>query len=184
MKIPKRAKRVFQGIIYDVYQWKEKNFDGSTGVFEAVRRTDSVQVIPLVGRSVCVNRERQPGTKPFYAFIGGRADSGETPLAAARRELREETGLASSDWELLHVYDAPGRIEWRIYYYVARDCKKVAKPTLDPGEKISVKKVSFAEFFKLLSRPDFRGGKNFLDLVGMQPSAAKVRAFRKRVFGA
>lgn len=181
MKIPKRAKRVFAGIVYDVYHWKEKNFDGTPATFEAVKRQDSVQVIPLMDGKVCVGREVQPGTKPFYSFIGGRAEEGETPLAAAKREMLEETGLASDNWELLFVWDAPGRIEWRIYYYVARDCKKVADPTLDAGERISLKRVEWDRFVKLLARDDFRGGSVLLQHIGMSVDAKRLAAFRKTV---
>ena len=52
MKIPKNAKCVFTGIVYDVYQWEETNFDGSPATFEAVKRHDSVQVIPTDGKHV------------------------------------------------------------------------------------------------------------------------------------
>ncbi len=47
----------------------------------------------------------------LWSFPGGKIEAGETPLAAARRELAEETGLAGTDWRLLgeHEYRYPDR---------------------------------------------------------------------------
>ncbi|GAB1581499.1 NUDIX hydrolase [Phyllobacterium phragmitis] len=44
------------------------------------------------GRFLLVERGRKPW-KGWLAFPGGRREADETPEAAARRELREETGL-------------------------------------------------------------------------------------------
>lgn len=181
MKIPQRAKRVFSGVIYDVYQWKEKNFDGTLAIFEAVKRANSVQIIALQGKNVCVGYERQPGMKPFYSLFGGRMDAGEKPLAAAKRELREETGMVSEDWELLEVYEVPGRIEWNLYYYVARNCRVVGKQHLDAGEKIKVVKLSYAAFIKRLKHPAFRGGERVLDLIGRDHRPQDRARFRRRL---
>lgn len=183
MKIPKKAKRVFSGVVYDVYQWREKNFDGSSALFEAVKRADSVQIIALQDGQVCLGYERQPGTKPFYSLIGGRMDPGEKPLAAAKRELREETGMVSNRWELLEVYEVPGRIEWRLYYYIAHDCYEVGKQHLDAGEKIKVMKVPFDRFLRLVKHPAFRGSDRVLDLIGRDPTRQNLARFRRRLFG-
>jgi len=41
MKLTSQAQRVFKGIIFDVYQWKQKMFDGSQGIFEMLKRPDT-----------------------------------------------------------------------------------------------------------------------------------------------
>lgn len=156
MKIPAAAKRVFKGVIFDVYQWEQDMFDGTTQTFEAMKRPDTAVVLPLADGQVFYSVQEQPGKKPFHALFGGRVEEGENPLAGAKRELLEESGLASDDWRELMVWHAPGKLDWTVYYYLARDCQKVADPQLDGGEKIDVRSCTPEEFLRdIVSRPDF-----------------------------
>ncbi len=54
------------------------------------RRAFSVSVFCRNGGEVLLVRHRRLGT---WLPVGGEIEAGETPLEAARRELREETGL-------------------------------------------------------------------------------------------
>jgi 8-oxo-dGTP diphosphatase len=68
---------------------------------------------------VIVTRERKPRVllirrkhEPFegmWAIPGGFVDMEETLDAAARRELKEETGVEIADVEQLHTFGDPGR---------------------------------------------------------------------------
>ncbi len=48
-------------------------------------------------------------------------------------------------------------MEWEIYTYIARDCKKLGEPHLDAGEKIQTRLIDFEEFLMLSEEPKFRG---------------------------
>lgn len=155
MKIPTSAKLVFKGIIFDVYQWEQEMFDGSTATFERLKRPTTVQVIPVVGDKIILAREQQPLTDERYTFLGGRQEAGETDLETAKRELMEEAGLASENWELLWTYEPSAKIDWQILVFIARNCKRVSEQTLDAGEKIQVEEFTFDGFVEKVASPDF-----------------------------
>lgn len=155
-KFPKNAKRVFKGKIFEVWQWRQKMFDGSSETFEMLKRPDTSQVIPVVDDKILILIQKQPQSlKAFYSLAGGRRDKGETALNSAKRELLEETGYVSRDWRLFQKINLAGKIVWTIYTYVARDCFRWQPPRPDAGEKITVKLVSFEEFLALADEPDF-----------------------------
>ncbi|MAG60170.1 hypothetical protein CL619_00135 [archaeon] len=181
-KIPKNAKRVFKGILYDVYHFDQKMFDGSTQTFEMLSRKPSVQVIPIKNGKIVVAHEEQPGTKEFTTFVGGCTDENEDLLVAAKRELKEETGLESSDWEELFTLKIPGRIDWDIHFFVARDCQKVAETKLDSGEKIQLEELSFEEFIEFTKRDDFRNKVFKSYMANFEYSEEKVKFLKEKMF--
>lgn len=150
--LPPNAKRVFKGMIFDVYQWQQQMYDGSTHTFERLKRPNTVIVIPVTedGKIIICDQE-QPDREPFLSVIGGRIDEGEDALEAGKRELLEETGYSSDNWVLYEQIQPFTKMEWEIFTYVARGCKKVAEQNLDGGEKIELKFVSFEEFIELLA---------------------------------
>ena len=92
-KIPKQAKKVFSGEIFDVYQWPQKMYDGSTANFEMIKRANTALIIPILEDKILMIEEQQPGKKYDHTLVGGRQEKNETILACAKREFLEETGL-------------------------------------------------------------------------------------------
>lgn len=155
-QLPPDAKMVFKGEIFEVWQWKQKMFDGTAETFEKLRRTNTAQVIPVVGNKILVQTQSQPHRKkPFNSLPGGRCGLGENPLAAAKRELLEETGYASNDWALWCEENPVEKIIWTVYTFIARNCFYKQPPHLDAGEKITTRLISFDEFLMLSEDPAF-----------------------------
>lgn len=148
--IPAHAKRVFKGRIFDVYQWEQEMFDGTTEIFEKLKRPDTVVVYPVLpdGRIILTEQE-QPGKEPFIGATGGRVDEGEGVLEAAKRELLEESGYKAEKFILWDAQQPIGKIDWAIYTFIAKGLKKVADINLDAGEKITLKPVTFDEFLEM-----------------------------------
>ncbi len=184
MKIPPQAKKVFTGEIFDVYHWDQEMFDGSHQTFEMLRRPDTTQVIATSGDKILMAYEEQPAKQGKYmTFFGGRIEKGEEPLAGAKRELLEESGMESNDWELFHTEVDFGKIEWTIFTYIARNCTKTAKQSLDVGEKITIKEFSFEEFIEACTAPGFVSVGMSMYLLRLQREPEKLEEFRKKIFG-
>lgn len=182
MKIPPDAKCVFKGVIFDVYQWQQEMFDGSFSTFERLKRPNTVEVIATQGDKILMSLQSQPDKPNFYSLFGGRAEENEEPLTTAKRELLEESGLKSEDWELLRVYEPVSKIDWCIYLYVARNCKKVAKQRLDAGERIEIAEYSFSEFLKIIESEKYQGNELVLDIMRVKQDEEKLEQFRKSLF--
>lgn len=74
---------------------------------------------------------------------GGYLEEGEEPLAAIRRELLEETGYASEEWQSLgsFVVDANRHVGVG-HFFLARDAGQVAAPNHNDLEGFEVRWVS------------------------------------------
>lgn len=157
-KIPTNAKRVFKGVIFDVYQWPQKMFDGSVETFEMLKRPDSLVVIAVdEQQKVIMINEDQPDHSKGIGMPAGRHDkAGEDIWAGAKRELAEETGYTSDNWKLIHSYSPQPKIEWTVHYFLALDCQKTSDQQLDNGEKISVKLVGLDEFLDHTIKPGMK----------------------------
>ncbi len=153
--IPEHAKQVFKGQIFDVYQWPQELFDGSQATFEMLRRPDTIQILAVRDGNIVVVHDEQPG-RPVYMHVpGGRADpEDESWLAAAKRELLEETGLAFKNWKLVAVFQPFIKMEWFTVWFVATDIESESPQNLDAGERISVDAISFDDFRASANDPD------------------------------
>lgn len=157
--LPANAYRAFKGQIFEVWQWEQVLYDGTTHTFEKARRCDTAQIIPVAGENILLLEQEQPHRrKPFISLAGGQCGWSEDPLAAAKRELREETGCEAGKWQLWFSERPYEKLIWNIYTYIARDCRKVGKQKLDAGEKITVRPYTFEQFLGLIDEPSFRGG--------------------------
>jgi len=153
--IPEHAKRVFRGVMFDVYQWEQKMFDGSLSIFEKVKRPDTTIIFPVLSDGkIILSEQEQPGKKPFIGGCGGRIEEGEDVLESAKRELLKESGYEAENFILWNAQQPMGKVEWAVYVFVAKGLKKVAEINPDSGEKIKLISVTLDEFIDIPLRKD------------------------------
>ena len=154
--IPDNAKKVFGGVLFDVYQWEQELFDGTKTLFEKLKRPDTVVVFPVLDDGkILLTEQEQPGKEPFVGTTGGRVDKGEDILEAAKRELLEESGYEASAFVLWDAQHPTSKIDWVVYTFIAKGLKKVSDMNLDAGEKITLKPVSLDEFIDIAISKNF-----------------------------
>jgi len=143
--------RVFEGILYDVYQWQQKTFDDNHAIHEMLRRQDTVLVIGIDGDRAMIVNDTQPHRGMLVGFPGGRVSHEDSStLEAAQRETREETGVSFAHWKLVAVVQPATKVEHFVYAYIAWGVTARDKPMLDAGgEKIDVRWVDYASLCEL-----------------------------------
>jgi 8-oxo-dGTP pyrophosphatase MutT (NUDIX family) len=178
--LPKNAKLVFKGKIFDVYQWPQKQYDGTTVVFEKLGRPDFVSVVIIdKDNQIILGKQSQPNRKEFIGCFGGRLEKDEDPLTGAKRELMEETGYAAGKWEIWFSGQTYDKIDCAAYTFITRDLKKVSGQRLDAGEKIKLKKVSFDEFLKIAATEKFRDREVSLHIFRIMSDPKKFKEMKK-----
>src|SRR3990167_884303 len=165
--LPENAKLVFKGVMFDTYQWEVDGYDGSKRIFEKLKRPDTVMIIPITEEGkIIVALQEQPHKPPFIGTIGGRVDEGEDVLETAKRELFD-------------VVQPVSKIEWAIYTFIAKGCKKIAEQNLDGAEKIELKFLSFEEFIDLAVNDDKFGDELKIKILEAKLQPKKIEELKK-----
>jgi ADP-ribose pyrophosphatase len=102
---------------------------------------DFALVVPVTpeGRIVLVRGYKHGLGRVNLSPPAGLIEAGEEPLAAARRELLEETGFASDDWTSLGRFVVDGNRQCgTMHLFVARGARRVRRPLADETEELCV----------------------------------------------
>ena len=139
---PDEAQTVYDGRLVDVTleRWGEHER-------EIVEHPGAVAIVAVDRdeRVALVRQLREPARKELLELPAGTLEEGEEPLATARRELEEETGLTGGSWrELAAFYTTPGFSRERMRLFVAEGVEEgEARPA--PDEAIELVRVPVGE---------------------------------------
>ncbi len=105
-------------------------------------------VLPLTrdGKAVLVKQFRFGSNAVSLEVPGGVIDAGETPAAAAARELEEETGYRAGRLiDVGSVWANPAHFTNRVHSFVGLDCDRVHDGRREDGEDLVVELVDRAD---------------------------------------
>lgn len=106
------------------------------------------------GCFVLVEQYRHGLGEVSFELCAGVVEDGEAPLAAAQRELLEETGFGGGDWEQFAVLSPNASAMNNLSYsFLAKGVRQIkCKQHLDATEDIAVHIVSREELYRLLEQ--------------------------------
>ena len=102
--------------------------------------------------TVTLNSQRRFGMKARSIEVpGGHVDRGEKPLAGARRELREETGIRAKRMTRLITCFSSIKVQQRVHLYLAEGLT-AGEQELDHDEEIVLVRLPFDEALRRARR--------------------------------
>ncbi|MDO4976882.1 MAG: NUDIX hydrolase [Eubacteriales bacterium] len=160
--------QVFDGVLLKVYRDNVTLPDGNPSVREVIHLYGAVGIIPITkdGKVVIERQFRYPVNDITIEIPAGKLDGpDEDPLAAAKRELLEETGITAKKWIPMGLYHpSPAYTDEKIILYMAKDLE-FGNQKLDEGEFLNVDFLSLKDLVDMVMDGKIIDGKTQLAIL-------------------
>ena len=168
------TRRVYTGRVLDLDVDTVQFPDGSSGELEVIRHPGAAAVVPVASDPkgtdpvlLMLRQYRYAAGGPVWEIPAGRLDPGETPENCARRELREEAGVAAGRLDrLTTIWTTPGFTDEEIHLFWATDLKTAAHAR-EPDEFIEVVPRPLSEVLRGIRDGEIRDGKTVVAILYM-----------------
>lgn len=125
---------------------------GSEGIYGRVHfKNQAIGIVPIDerGNTWLVGQYRYPLKRWSWEIPEGGCPLGTDPLATAKRELKEETGLSAKTWKLISEFDLSNSVSDEIgSIYLATDLTMgVSQP--EDTEELELIQLPFEEAFDM-----------------------------------
>jgi ADP-ribose pyrophosphatase len=140
-------KPVFKAELFDVKEIVFEDHVGKKKVHHEAERAPVVSVFPLTSKYeiYLVSQYRQMLKKTALEAVAGYVKKDETAISAARRELKEETGIEAEQLEEMARVQLAGSVfKSKVSLFLAKGLI-VGKNNLDDFEEISLVKMPLAQ---------------------------------------
>jgi ADP-ribose pyrophosphatase len=176
-----KSKLAYQGKVFSVYTEHVIEPNGVEATRDVVRHNGSVVILaaddttnpadPLV---VIERQFRHAAGQYLLELPAGRVEPGENVLAAAKRELIEETGYRAKKWtKLVRYFASPGFVaEWMEIYLATGITLGEAQPEDD--ERIEVRLIPLSQLVSMCTSGEIHDGKT---IIGAMIYANRLAAF-------
>jgi ADP-ribose diphosphatase len=168
----------YRGPVFSVTTDQVEEPGGIRARRDVVRHSGSIVVLAVEGRagdpSVLLERQyRHAAGQMMWELPAGRIDAGERKLAAAKRELLEETGFTARRWKkVLRFYVSPGFLDETMSIYLAQGLRPgIAQPEED--EKIVTRFFALSVALRMVSKGLIRDAKTISGILWLAQQRRK-----------
>ena len=167
-----KSKVSFEGKVFSVHTDKVVEPGGVTSTRDVIRHNGSVVILavdasenPADPSILLIQQYRYAAGQFLLELPAGRIEPGEGPLAAAKRELIEETGFRARRWSrLVRYYASPGFLSETMQVFLAEDVRTgTAQPEED--EKISVHPIPLSQLLAMIHAGKILDGKTITSVL-------------------
>jgi ADP-ribose pyrophosphatase len=164
------SNEVFQGQVFTVSVDTLREGD-KTYERDVVHHPGSAVIVPVFadGTVALVRQYRHPAVRYLLEAPAGTLEKGESPEAAAARELEEELGLVAARMvKLSGFFVSPGFCEEKMWVYLATDLTETAQ-RLEDDEFIEVVRLPFSQALEMISDGEIEDAKTIIGLMLAAP---------------
>jgi ADP-ribose pyrophosphatase len=168
---------VYKGPVFHVTTDHVEEPGGVRARRDVVRHSGSVVVLAVDdrGRVLLERQYRHAAQSLMWELPAGRIDEGESVLAAAKRELLEETGYTARGWKkILYFYVSPGFLDETMSIYLARSLRPgKAQPEAD--ENIAIRFFPLSAARQMVLKGTIRDAKTIAGIFWLTQASARKR---------
>lgn len=166
-----RSKTVYDNPWITVFEDRVVNPGGGENDYGHVHfKNRAVAILPLdgAGNTWLVSQDRYTLGQRTWELPMGGAPLSVAPLDAAKRELKEETGLSAARWtEIMRLHTSNSITDEIGLVYVAEDLTE-GEPEFDETENIDIRKLPLAEAIDRVLRGEITDAISVAALMSLQ----------------
>lgn len=160
------SQRIYEGAIINLRKDKVTVQNG-TSYREIVEHNGGAVLAALTGEGklVMVRQFRKPAERVMLEVPAGKIDAGETPMQAAVRELKEETGYTAGNVKhLLSFYPSVGYSQEQLHLYLCTDLT-AGETCFDENEAIDIEEMEVELLYNMVQSGQIQDAKTVIAIL-------------------
>lgn len=159
------GRQIYKGVVgFNKDQVTLPNGKTASRVYLAHRGASAVVAVEN-GQVYLVQQYRYPIGRSTWEIPAGKREEGQTPLACAKAELMQETGLRAAHWKKLTVFNPSNAFSTEfLHIYVATGLTR-GENCPDEDEFLQVKKFPLETVYKQIESGRLQDAKTIIGLL-------------------